>query len=164
MTTWYAELESPLGTMVAVKRPAGLAALRFVGQKHDRPVEAGWERAPERFVAEREQLAAYFAGERATFDLGPLAPEGTAFQRRVWEALRAIPPGETRAYGELARALGLPAGAARAVGAANGRNPLSIIVPCHRVVGADGALTGYAGGLARKRWLLDHERGATPTT
>ena len=103
----------------------------------------------------RAQLAAYFAGELTAFDL-PLAPRGTPFQERVWRALREIPYGATLSYGELARRLGDPR-ATRAVGAANGRNPLSIVVPCHRVVGADGSLTGFGGGIARKRWLLAHE-------
>jgi len=102
------------------------------------------------------QLAAYFAGERHTFDL-PLAPAGTPFQHRVWDALLDIPYGEVRSYGELARALGRPA-ASRAVGFANSKNPISIIVPCHRVIGARGALTGYAGGMTAKAWLLEHER------
>lgn len=101
------------------------------------------------------QLAAYFAGRRLAFDL-PLAPRGTPFQRRVWDELRRIPPATTIGYGELARRIGRPH-AARAVGTANARNPLSIVVPCHRVIGAGGALTGYAGGLAAKRWLLEHE-------
>ncbi len=102
------------------------------------------------------RLAAWFAGERTGFDL-PLRPRGTPFQRDVWEALREIPYGETRSYGQIAARLRAPS-AVRAVGAANGRNPLAIIVPCHRVIGASGALTGYAGGLERKRWLLAHER------
>jgi methylated-DNA-[protein]-cysteine S-methyltransferase len=102
------------------------------------------------------QLAAWFRGALRTFDL-PLRPRGTPFQRAVWQELRRIPYGTTRTYGDVAAALGNPT-ASRAVGAANGRNPISIIVPCHRVIGATGALTGYAGGLARKRWLLDHER------
>ena len=106
------------------------------------------------------QLAEYFAGQRREFSLG-LALRGTSFQRLVWESLQRIPYGETCGYGELARALGRPA-ASRAVGAANGRNPLSIIVPCHRLIGADGGLTGYAGGLAAKRWLLDLERAGKP--
>ncbi len=107
------------------------------------------------------QLREYFAGHRRTFDV-PIAPIGTAFQLEVWRALTAIPFGETRSYGELARTLGRPS-ASRAVGAANGQNPLSIIVPCHRVIAASGALTGYAGGLDAKRWLLGHERAlATP--
>ena len=105
-----------------------------------------------------EQLAAYFAGERTAFDL-PLAPEGTAFQRRVWAQLATIPFGTTQSYGEVATALGMPTGA-RAVGAANGMNPISIIVPCHRVIASSGALTGYAGGTAAKQWLLDHELAA----
>ncbi|HET7504220.1 MAG TPA: methylated-DNA--[protein]-cysteine S-methyltransferase [Kofleriaceae bacterium] len=102
------------------------------------------------------QLAEYFAGRRRAFALD-LALHGTGFQRSVWDALRTIPYGETRSYAELARAIGRPA-APRAVGAANGANPISIIVPCHRLIGADGSLTGYGGGLAAKRWLLDHER------
>jgi methylated-DNA-[protein]-cysteine S-methyltransferase len=103
----------------------------------------------------REQLRAYFAGELIDFDL-PLAAKGSEFQRRVWQALRAIPFGVTVSYGEIARRISLPT-ASRAVGAANGRNPISIIVPCHRVIGANGTLTGYGGGLDRKRWLLGHE-------
>jgi methylated-DNA-[protein]-cysteine S-methyltransferase len=108
-----------------------------------------------------QQLGEYFAGTRTTFDI-PLDAPGTAFQRRVWDALRAIPYGTTLSYGELARRLG-DVRATRAVGAANGKNPIPIIVPCHRVVGANGALTGFGGGLDRKRWLLEHE-GALTTT
>ena len=104
------------------------------------------------------QLRQYFAGRRRSFDL-PLAPAGTPFQQRVWMALREIPLGTTTTYGRIASMIGRPT-AARAVGAANGRNPISIVVPCHRVVGADGSLTGYASGVARKRWLLDHEQWA----
>jgi len=104
------------------------------------------------------QLAEYFAGQRRVFDL-PLAPRGTGFQVLVWQALTRIPHGETRSYRELAGSLGRPS-ACRAVGAANGRNPISIIVPCHRVIASNGDLTGYAGGLAAKRWLLEHERAA----
>ncbi len=109
-------------------------------------------------AALREQLAEYCAGERRTFDL-PLAPAGTPWQRAVWEALLAIPYGETITYTELAARAGRPA-AVRAAGAANGRNPIAILVPCHRVVGTGGGLTGYAGGLDAKAWLLAHERGA----
>ena len=101
------------------------------------------------------QLADYFAGTRRAFDL-PLAPRGTGFQQVVWRALLAIPYGETCSYGELARAIGRPA-ASRAVGAANGRNPIAIVIPCHRVIGADGSMTGYGGGLPTKKWLLAHE-------
>ena len=106
--------------------------------------------------ATAQQLAEYFAGERRTFDL-PLAPRGTGFQQIVWRALTQIAYAETASYGALARTIGRPA-ASRAVGAANGKNPISIIVPCHRVVGANGTLTGYAGGLAAKQWLLAHEQ------
>ena len=113
------------------------------------------------FDTVREQLDAYFAGELRTFDL-PLAPAGTPFQRQVWDALTTIPYGETTSYGELAESIGRP-GSARAVGAANGRNPVAIVVPCHRVIGADRTLTGYAGGLAAKRTLLTLEGAlATP--
>jgi methylated-DNA-[protein]-cysteine S-methyltransferase len=106
-------------------------------------------------VATARQLDEYFAGQRRTFDL-PLAPRGTGFQTMVWRALLRIPFGETWSYGQLARTIRRPA-ASRAVGAANGRNPISIIIPCHRVIGANGGLTGYGGGLPIKRWLLDHE-------
>jgi methylated-DNA-[protein]-cysteine S-methyltransferase len=102
-----------------------------------------------------KQLREYFAGERRVFEL-PLAAEGTEFQQRVWQALMALEFGQTCSYGELARAIGQPS-SSRAVGAANGRNPLSIVVPCHRVIGSDGSLTGYGGGEANKRWLLEHE-------
>lgn len=107
------------------------------------------------------QLRAYFAGELTSFEL-PLAPHGSDFQRRVWSALCDIPYGETASYGDIARRLSLPAGGARAVGVANATNPIAIVVPCHRVVGADGTLTGYAGGLARKRFLLDLESVQSP--
>ncbi len=112
-----------------------------------------------RFAAAHEQLDAYFSGELQEFDL-PLAPIGSAFQRRVWGELAQIPFGETISYGELAGRLGDPK-LVRAVGSANGRNPISIVVPCHRVIGADGSLVGYGGGLANKRWLLDHEAVAS---
>jgi len=108
------------------------------------------------------QLAEYFAGRRRTFAL-PLAPKGTDFQRRVWQALADIPYGETRCYAEIAEQLGCKGGQ-RAVGAANGRNPLAIVVPCHRVIGSDGRLTGYAGGIGRKQWLLAHESGEAAFT
>ena len=109
-------------------------------------------------VAAARQLAEYFAGRRRAFDL-PLAPAGTPFQQQVWRQLLQIPFGSTCSYGALARAVGRPS-ASRAVGAANGRNPISIIIPCHRVIGSDGSLTGYGGGEPAKRWLLDHESPA----
>jgi methylated-DNA-[protein]-cysteine S-methyltransferase len=130
------------------------------------PATADPERAPVAGVAPfpevRAQLEAYFAGRRRDFDL-PLAPAGTPFQRRVWQALREIPYGQTVSYGVLAARLGQP-GAGRAVGLANGQNPISIVIPCHRVIGAGGALTGYGGGLERKRWLLALESGAARQT
>jgi methylated-DNA-[protein]-cysteine S-methyltransferase len=104
------------------------------------------------------QLSEYFEGKRTRFDL-PLSPAGTEFEKAVWGALVAIPCGETRTYGEIARAIGLGPAAARAVGGANGRNPVAIVVPCHRVIGSGGSLTGFGGGLARKQWLLEHESG-----
>jgi methylated-DNA-[protein]-cysteine S-methyltransferase len=110
-------------------------------------------------AATRRQLGEYFETGRTSFDL-PLAPTGTAFQQRVWAALAEIPYGQTRSYGNIAQRLDLPPGASRAVGLANGANPISIVVPCHRVIGADGSLTGYGGGLDRKRFLLDLERGS----
>jgi len=124
----------------------------------DHPPVPGAAQASRVIARTIEQLTAYFAGERRAFDV-PLAPHGTAFQQAVWRALLDIPYGATRSYGELARVIGRPT-ASRAVGAANGSNPISIIVPCHRVIGASGQLTGYGGGLPMKRWLLDHERGA----
>jgi methylated-DNA-[protein]-cysteine S-methyltransferase len=123
------------------------AALRAAARDDGHPV----------LVAARTQLGEYFARERRAFDL-PLAPAGTAFQHRVWDALLEIPYGATASYGDIARRLGLPLTASRAVGLANGSNPVSIVVPCHRVIGADGSLTGYGGGLDRKRFLLDLER------
>src|SRR5262249_46745434 len=115
----------------------------------------GWLRDDAVFAGPRTQLTEYFGGGRAEFEL-PLLPEGTPFQRKVWNALCEIPYGETISYGELARRIGQPT-AARAVGLANGSNPLPIVVPCHRVIGADGSLTGFGGGIERKRWLLAHE-------
>ncbi len=156
MTLCQLSLASPIGPLRLHATDAALVAVYLPEQEPavpapERPGHALLERA-------REQLAQYFARERRSFDL-PLDPRGTAFQREVWSALRAIPFGATRSYAQLAAALGRPS-ASRAVGGANGRNPLSIIVPCHRVVGADGSLTGYAGGLARKEWLLRHEAQA----
>lgn len=146
-------LPSPLGPLHAEADVHGLTALHIGGDRSDAPTDDG------AFAEVARQLAEYFAGTRATFDL-PLAPHGTPFERRVWAALREIPCGETRSYGELARALG---SSARAVGRANARNPIAIVVPCHRVIGADGSLTGYAGGLAAKRALLEHEGALSPS-
>ncbi|MDO5533391.1 MAG: methylated-DNA--[protein]-cysteine S-methyltransferase [Propionibacteriaceae bacterium] len=151
-------IDSPVGPLTFVVDEAGvLCALYTDGQKHFPGFAALGE--PDDAIAPEAvaQVGEYFAGQRTTFELD-LAPRGTAFQRAVWDALCAIPAGQTRSYGQVAAALGHPK-ASRAVGAATGRNPISIIVPCHRLVGSSGALTGYAGGIERKRWLLDHERG-----
>ncbi|MBI1372156.1 MAG: methylated-DNA--[protein]-cysteine S-methyltransferase [Phycisphaera sp.] len=151
----YTHHDSPLGTLRLVGDDAGLRRADFVDGKHVARLAADWVEDGEAFADVIPQLDAYFAGELTSFDLR-LAPEGTRFQRRVWDQLLAIPCGETRSYGDLARRLGQP-GASRAVGAANGRNPIAIIIPCHRVIAADGTLGGYSSGLDRKRWLLDHE-------
>lgn len=152
-------MASPVGELTLVASERGLRAVLWAEER------AGRVRLPERcddpahaVLAEAvRQLRDYFEGRRRTFDL-PLDPEGTDFQKAVWTGLNAIPYGETRSYAALAAAIGRP-GASRAVGAANGRNPLSIVTPCHRVIGANGTLTGFAGGLVVKQWLLAHERG-----
>jgi methylated-DNA-[protein]-cysteine S-methyltransferase len=151
--------ESPLGELTLVAHDGVLAGVYFPA--HTRLPDPGTfgARVPTGFDAATEQLAEYFRGERTTFDL-PLAPCGSAFQLSVWNLLRQIPYGETRSYGQLARELG-NVSLAREVGGANARNPLSVIVPCHRVVGAKGQLVGYAGGLERKRFLLDLEARIT---
>jgi methylated-DNA-[protein]-cysteine S-methyltransferase len=153
----HARLASPIGELALTSDGAAVTSVRFAGQAHAAALSPH-SRCDERAAPLAEalrQLAAYFAGELRVFAL-PLAPRGTEFQRKVWAALGEIPCGATSTYGALARRLGAP-NHARAVGHANARNPLAILVPCHRIVGADGALTGYAAGLARKRWLLAHE-------
>ncbi len=152
---------TPVGRLVLVARGEALVGVWMEDQRHHPGVLAYGEPAPSDdavLSAAAQQLEEYFAGQRTEFDL-PLAPEGTAFQRRVWAELVRIPYGGTTTYGELARRLG-DANGSRAVGLANGRNPIGIIVPCHRVVGAGGDLTGYGGGLPRKRLLLDLEAQA----
>ncbi|MAS41340.1 MAG: cysteine methyltransferase [Porticoccaceae bacterium] len=145
-------LPSPLGDLTICADGLGVTAVAFPGE-----VESEVVPNPNALVCEAAaQLADYFAGRRTRFDL-PLNPAGTLFQQRVWQALCAVPYGDTASYGEIAAALGNPR-ASRAVGLANGRNPIAILVPCHRIIGGDGSLTGYGGGLERKRWLLDHER------
>jgi methylated-DNA-[protein]-cysteine S-methyltransferase len=155
VTTTHTLVESPLGPLTLRGDDGVLTGLYL--PDHRRGPEPGTlgARDDAALPAVREQLAAYFAGERTAFDV-PLELRGTAFQQRVWAAMREIPYGQTRTYGQLAAALGAPS-ASRAVGLANGRNPISIVVPCHRVVGASGSLTGYAGGVERKRALLDLE-------
>lgn len=150
-------LDSPVGALTVLLDGDALAGLWMASHRRRASVDLG-PRDDAAAAAVGAQLAEYFAGERTEFTLA-LAPVGTPFDLRVWDLLRAIPFGETRTYGALARALGDP-GAAQAVGTANGRNPISIVVPCHRVVAADGSLTGYAGGLAAKRALLDLEQPA----
>jgi methylated-DNA-[protein]-cysteine S-methyltransferase len=161
----WSVLPSPVGDLLLTGDPERLTGIFFSPHKSshlhwDRAQQAGTEDDEAAVMAAtRRQLGEYFEGARTAFDL-PLAPAGTAFQLRVWAALTEIPYGETQSYGKVAQRLGLIPGASRAVGLANGANPISIVVPCHRVIGADGSLTGYGGGLDRKRLLLDLERGS----
>ena len=148
-------LDSPIGPLTLMAVDGVLTTVHMHNQRHAPQLPADCVRDEAGLAPVVEQLNAYFAGELTDFDL-PLNMQGSSFQRRVWQALREIPYGQTASYGELARWVGSP-GASRAVGLANGRNPVAIIVPCHRVIGADGSLTGYGGGLERKRWLLEHE-------
>ncbi len=152
----YMQMPSPIGTLTLAGDEVGLRHIVLATEKLASTLPDDWQRAATLFGTAREQLEAYFAGERKTFDL-VLAPQGTAFQRSVWFALADIPYGETVSYAEMARRVGRPT-AARAVGAANGRNPLPIVLPCHRVIGADGSLVGYGGGLPIKQALLALER------
>jgi methylated-DNA-[protein]-cysteine S-methyltransferase len=151
---YYDTFESPQGGMLLVANDEGLAGVFFNRQKHHPKKQADWMKKPDHGMLKqaKRELLEYFAGRRKRFDVA-LAPEGTAFQRSVWKAISSVGFGETITYGELARRAGHD-GSARAAGAATGRNPIGIIVPCHRIMGADGSLTGYAGGLARKRALL----------
>lgn len=154
--TVHAVLDSPLGPLTVVSTDDGLAGLYMDGQRHRPPDERFGPRDDTVLPALQEQLSAYWAGDLTDFDVS-LATAGTSFQQQVWAALRLVPYGATCSYADLAAAIGRPT-AVRAVGAANGRNPVCLVVPCHRVVGAGGALTGYAGGLPRKRFLLQLER------
>jgi methylated-DNA-[protein]-cysteine S-methyltransferase len=153
MTTFTIH-DSPVGALLLTTDGTGLTGLHF--PPHD--VDASWEHDEAAFADVIRQLDEYFAGVRTEFDI-PLHPTGTPFQLKVWEQLREIPYGETISYGALARRVASP-NASRAVGLANGRNPIAIIIPCHRVIGANGSLTGYGGGLDRKRFLLGLEVGA----
>jgi methylated-DNA-[protein]-cysteine S-methyltransferase len=159
-TLLYTRVASPIGELLLVGDGRSLHGLHMQEGRTAARVDPGWARADEPFAAVQEQLSEYFAGERREFDLPLELAAGTPFQRRVWQELRRIPYGETTTYGELARRLGRPS-ASRAVGLANGSNPIAVVVPCHRVIGADGSLTGYGGGLRRKRLLLDLEAGAS---
>ena len=155
--TYYTTIESPIQPILLTSDGESLTGLFMIEHKHGPEIQADWVQnaAAAPFPEAKRQLAEYFAGARQIFDI-PLAPHGTEFQQKVWKELRGIPFGKTLSYGELARTIGSP-GASRAVGMANGRNPISIIVPCHRVIGANGKLTGYGGGLPRKAALLERE-------
>jgi methylated-DNA-[protein]-cysteine S-methyltransferase len=153
----YTLQDSPIGELLLLGDGEALHGLYMQDGRKPTKVRPDWKRRDEAFADAREQLDEYFAGTRTSFDL-PLVLNGDAFQTRVWAELQRIPYGETVSYGHLAREIGRP-DAARAVGLANGRNPIAVIVPCHRVIGADGSLTGYGGGLERKRLLLELEQG-----
>ncbi len=153
---YYTHMASPIGRLLLTGDDRGLTLISLPEDRYMREPAPDWRADAAPFDAALDQLDAYFAGERTDFDLA-LAPRGTPFQHAVWDALRTIPYGETRSYGEIAGAIGRPT-ASRAVGAANGRNPLPIVVPCHRVIGATGKLTGFGGGLETKAALLALER------
>ena len=156
METCYTWMESPVGRLLLAADDEGLLEIAF-GEGRTAPVvDPLWTEGGTLLREPVRQLKAFFTGELRDFDL-PLKPRGTAFQQRVWKLLREIPFGETISYGKLARRVGNPA-ASRAVGLANGSNPIAIVIPCHRVIGSNGKLTGYGGGLDNKRWLIDFER------
>ena len=157
---YYSYYASPVGDLLLASNGTALTLVSFPEGKAARQPEADWLRRNGWFDRVKHQLIAYFAGELMDFDL-PLAPAGTDFQRRVWTALRTIPYGETRSYRDIAIQIGQP-GAVRAVGAANGQNPLPLIVPCHRVIGADGSLAGFSGGINNKKYLLRMEQAHAP--
>jgi methylated-DNA-[protein]-cysteine S-methyltransferase len=164
----YMTLDSPVGELLlagqATRDGAGsvtLTSVSMTGQRNAPSIGPDAKLAPEMFAEVNRQLGAYFAGELTAFDLD-LAPRGTPFQQRIWQALESVPYGTTITYGELARQLGVPRDRVVALGAAVGANPLLIIRPCHRVVGADGLMRGYAGGVERKQWLLVHEGALLP--
>jgi methylated-DNA-[protein]-cysteine S-methyltransferase len=160
--TYYTTVPSPIGELLLVGDAERLHAVGYTRARRPLRADTSWRRAAQAFARARRQLDEYFAGERTGFELElawpPAAPE---LDRRVWAQLRRIPYGRTASYGEIARSIGAPA-AARAVGIANGRNPFAIVVPCHRVIGADGSLTGYGGGIERKRFLLELEGAMLP--
>lgn len=158
-TVWFDHMPSPVGPLLLAVDRHGLRQVDFEHDRYPATITADWQRDPARVAFARVQLEEYFAGTRHAFTL-PLHPRGTAFQREVWTALSRIPYGRTISYAQLAQWIGKPS-AVRAVGAANGRNPLPIVVPCHRVIGADGSLTGFGGGLDAKATLLRLE-GAVP--
>jgi methylated-DNA-[protein]-cysteine S-methyltransferase len=165
--TYFTVVPSPIGELLGVgaddaSGQFAISGLYMTGQRYEPFVRPEWIRDANRFADAEKQLDAYFGGDLTDFIL-PLAARGSEFQRSVWTALRDIPLGETRAYGQIAQQVADKT-KTRAVAAAIGRNPIGIVVPCHRVIGADGSLTGYAGGLDRKRWLLDHEATVAGST
>ncbi len=157
--TLYHNFPSPIGDLLLVSNGSALTGLYMLDHAGGPTPRTGWRHDERGFESLCAQLTQYFAGSLRQFDV-VLSPAGTEFQQKVWQELRRIPYGETISYGELARRIGQPS-ASRAVGRGNGQNPISIIVPCHRVIGANGTLTGYGGGLDRKKWLLEHEAAAT---
>jgi methylated-DNA-[protein]-cysteine S-methyltransferase len=156
----YTRTESPIGELLLIGDEHALHGLHMQDGPGPARIDPRWAESDEPFGEALAQLGEYFEGRRREFELR-LAPSGTPFQLRVWSALREIPYGRTASYGEIARKVGVPS-APRAIGVANGLNPIGVIVPCHRVIGADGSLTGYGGGLERKRLLLDLEAGVLP--
>jgi methylated-DNA-[protein]-cysteine S-methyltransferase len=152
---YYTWINSPVNEILLTSDGRSLTGLYLKGQKYFPTMTSDWDESAEPFEQVQQQIKEYFTHQRQTFDL-PLNPQGTTFQKQVWQLLRQIPFNQTISYGALAQMLGQP-NASRAVGAANGRNPISIIVPCHRVIASNGKLTGYAGGVDRKQWLLNHE-------
>lgn len=157
ITTITTTVDSPIGPLTLVASDGAVTRIMMDAQRHAPAIAPEWTRDDAWFASVAAQLHAYFARELTTFDI-PMRLDGTPFQQRVWHALTEIPFGTTQSYGEIARRVGSP-DASRAVGLANGRNPIAIVVPCHRVVGSNGNLIGYGGGLDRKRWLLAHEAG-----
>lgn len=157
---YYSYFDSPVGSLLLAGDGESLGLISFPAGKAARQPEADWMRRNDAFKPVKQQLAAYFAGELTGFELS-LAPRGTDFQLAVWSALATIPYGETRSYGEIAAQIGKP-DASRAVGAANGQNPIPIVIPCHRVIGSNGSLTGFGGGLDCKQFLLRHEQAYAP--
>lgn len=157
MKKHFTHFDTPMGTMLAIATDDAITDLHIVSGKYVPKIDEQWIDSPKLpvFLQLRQELGEYFAGKRKSFNV-KLAPEGTEFQRAAWKALTKIPFGQTRSYGEQAAAIGNPK-AVRAIGAANGRNPIAIVVPCHRVIGANGTLTGYAGGLDKKEFLLKLE-------
>lgn len=153
-------MQSPVGRILLAGNARALTHLSFQDSRHPIEPDPRWTHSEQPFQHPMRQLKEYFSGKRKTFTI-TLAPQGTPFQQRVWQALQSIPYGRTLSYGQIAKAIGKPT-AARAVGAANGQNPVSIIVPCHRVIGSNGKLVGYGGGLSIKEALLAHESGHHP--